>query len=56
MGPVPRKDMQTPSLRSGHFDIRDAQCPEIKDVLKIPYHIAFSSYGRPKGAFWARKN
>ena len=26
-------------LRSGHLDIKDAQCAETKDVLKMSYHI-----------------
>ena len=36
---VPSKDMQTPPLRSGQLNIRDAQCTERKDVLKKSYHI-----------------
>ena len=54
-GCFPTKDMQTlphpPSevtphtqnghpLRSGHLDIKDAQCAETKDVLKKSHHIA----------------
>ena len=31
--------MQTPHFRSSHLDLRDAQCAETKDVLKISYHI-----------------
>ena len=38
-----------PPLRSGYLDIREAECAEIKDVLKKSHHIAFLSYGRPKG-------
>ena len=44
-GPVPSKDMQScrplspPPPRSGHLDIKDAQCAENKDVLKKSYHI-----------------
>ena len=26
-------------LRSGYLDIKDAQCAETKDVLKISFHI-----------------
>ena len=40
---VTTKDMQTtPSplpIRNVHLDIKDAQCAETKDVLKISYHI-----------------
>ena len=38
--PVSSKDMQTPSpLRSGHIDIKDAQCAETKYVLKKSYRV-----------------
>ena len=36
--PVSSKDMQT-LLRSGHLDIKDAQCAETKDGPKISYYI-----------------
>ena len=40
MGCFSTKDMQTsPPLRSGHLDIKDAQCAKTKEVLKKPYHI-----------------
>ena len=41
--------MQTPPLKSGHLDMKDAQFDETKDVLKkiISHHITFLSYGRP---------
>ena len=50
-------DMQTPPLRSGHLDIRDALCAKKNEGLKISYHIisrldaaAFQNrrFGRPK--------
>ena len=31
--------MQPPPLRSDHLDIKEVQCAETKDVLKISYHI-----------------
>ena len=42
--------MQTTHLRSGHLDIKDAQCAETKDVLKTLYHI-ISRLGAQKGRF-----
>ena len=40
MGPVPSKDMQIPPpLRSGHIDIRDAQCPENNDGRITSYRV-----------------
>ena len=39
MGCFPTKDMQTTHLRSGHLDIKDAQCAKYKDGRKISYHI-----------------
>ena len=57
--PALTKDMQTPlPLRSGHLDIKDAQCAENKDVCKISYHIIsrWVAAGVQKGAFWAPKN
>ena len=47
MGCFPTKDMQTTHLRSGHLDIKDAQCAETKDVLKKSYCV-FELW-RPKG-------
>ena len=38
-GRFPTMNMQTPSLRSSHLDIKDVQCAETKDVLKISYQI-----------------
>ena len=38
-GRFPTMNMQTPSLRSSHLDIKDVQCAETKDVLKILYHV-----------------
>ena len=32
-------DPTPPPLRSGHLDIKHAQCAETKDVLKKSYHI-----------------
>ena len=56
LNPIPSKDMQTPPhpplLRSGHFDIKDAQCAE----NFISHHIAFGRCGRSKGASCAPKN
>ena len=45
--------MQTPPLRSGHLDIKDGQCAETKDVLKISYHIIsrLGTVGVQKGRF-----
>ena len=54
---VTTKDMLTPPVRSGHLDIKDAQCAETKDVLKKSHHIiAFLSYGRLKGPKRCVKN
>ena len=55
--PVKIKDMQTLPLRSGHFDIKDAQYAENKDGRKNSFHIISrlgavgvqkGRYGRPK--------
>ena len=52
--------MQTTLFRSDHLDIRDAQCAETKDVVKISHHIISRSgamgvqrirFGRPKIQF-----
>ena len=53
-----------PSLyRSSHLDIKDAQCAENKDVLKISYHIISClgvigvqkwHFGRPKIHFFSK--
>ena len=41
VGFFPSKDMQTPlsSLKSGHLDIKDAQCAKKNDGRKISNHI-----------------
>ena len=39
LSPVAINDKQTPSLRSDHLNINDAQCAENKDGLKIVFHI-----------------
>ena len=38
-GPVPTNDTQTPPLRRGHLDIKDAQCAENEDGRKISYRV-----------------
>ena len=42
-----------PLLRSSHLDIKDTQCAETKDVLKIAYHIIsrFRVMGVQKGRY-----
>ena len=44
-------------LRSGHLDIKDTQCTETKDVLKISYHIIlrFRVMGVQKGRYGCLK-
>ena len=39
-----------PPLRSGHLDIKDAQCPKKNDGSKISYHIIsrLGRFERPK--------
>ena len=58
--PVPTKDMQIPHpplLKSGHLDIKYAQCAENKDVSKISYHIIsrVGAVGIQKGRFGHQK-
>ena len=45
--------MPLPPLRSGHLNVKDAQCAETKDVLKKSYHImsSFQVMGVQKGRF-----
>ena len=52
-----------PPLRSGHLDIKDAQCAEIKEGRKISYHIISRlgaegvqkwRFGRPKIHFFSK--
>ena len=51
--------INSPEFRSGHLDIKDAQCAE----KKLSHYIAFLSYARPKGPkrcasfsnFWKKK-
>ena len=51
LGPVLTTDMQTPpSFRSGHLDIKDAQCA--KKMIGVKLHIT----QRSKGSFWAPTN
>ena len=38
-GCFPTTDMQTPPLRSDHFDTKNAQCAKKNDGRKIAYHI-----------------
>ena len=42
-----------PLLRSGHLDIKDAQCAEDKDGRKISYHVVsrLGAVGVQKGRF-----
>ena len=48
-------DMQTPSpLRSGHLDIKDAQCAENKDGRKISYRV-WVQQGLKRGVLGAQK-
>ena len=53
LSPVAINDKQTPSLRSDHLNINDAQCAENKDGLKISYHIitCLGTTGVQKGRF-----
>ena len=46
-------DPTPPPLRSGHLDIKHAQCAETKDVLKISYHTIsrVGAVGVRKGCF-----
>ena len=56
-GPVPTKDMQTPPLSFAPSFMKDAQCAEIKDDRKIPYHIVsrLGAAGVQRGRFWRLK-
>ena len=55
IGPVPTKDMQT--LRSGHLEIKDAQCTENEDVSKFSWYIIsrLGVVGVQKGRFGCLK-
>ena len=43
-----------PFLRSGHLDIKDAQCAETKDVLKISHRV-FELWASKRGVMGAQK-
>ena len=49
-GCFPTTDLQTPSLRSGHLDIKDTQYVEINDGRKISYHIINAPTWHPKNS------
>ena len=53
LGCYPTIDMQTPLLRSGHLDTKDAQCAKKNDGRKIPHHIIsrLGAAGIQKGRF-----